>query len=512
MSDHGSAQAGGELALDHDLAPPPAAAMIEAMRALGYSVQAALADIVDNSISAGARRVGIRMDWRDGQPVVTVLDDGRGMNREGLINAMRPGSVNPLLARARGDLGRFGMGLKTASFSQCRRLTVATRMAGGSIEVRRWDLDHVANTGEWQLLRGFQPGSEWQVAPLEDMDHGTLVLWEHLDRLTGSVDADPASQQRALTQFTGQIRKVEQHLSMTFHEFLTGRGRITLNLNGEAVRPWDPLLASRDFIEQQPEELLRLDGHIIRVQGTVLPHHSRLEGEDLKEAEGPRGWNTQQGFHVYRDNRLLVAGGWLGLGLERDDRFRLARVRVDLPSGLDGQWGVDIRKSRVTVPPALRAPLKRIAELTRERALQVYRHRARLLPAGRNGGTDEPTSLWAVRGTSQSYRHEIDRTHPLVQAIRQVPGARPALDALLDLIETTLPVERIWLTEATREHTPPASGADLIALQRTLSNVVAVLVSNGYSDQEALVLARGMDPFCHHPGITPLHQPRESTA
>ena len=498
---------------DHDLVSPSAAALIEAMRALGYSLQTAVADIVDNSISAGARHISVSLNWTDGRATVSILDDGRGMDRDTLINAMRPGSLNPLDARARGDLGRFGMGLKTASFSQCRCLTVATRAAKGVVEIRRWDLDHVAATGEWQLLRTFQPGSEKQGNVLEGMAHGTLVTWERLDRLTGSVGDDPASQQRARTQFLGQIRRVEQHLGMTFHGFLAGQHadqhKVVMKINGQPVVPWDPLLSDQEIIEQQPEEWLRLDGQDIRVQGTVLPHHSRLEGEALKMVEGPRGWNSQQGFHVYRDGRLLVAGGWLGLGMERDDRFRLARIRIDLPSSLDRQWGVDIRKSRVTVPPALRDGLRHIASLTRERALRVYRHRAKLLAPRR---ADEPRSLWNVQNTATGYHHGIDRSHPLVQALWGVPGARPVLDALLHLIEETLPVERIWLTEATRDQAamPPAGSADLQALGQLMGKVHAVFVATGCTSQEALLLARSMEPFCQHPDLIPLPPTTES--
>lgn len=487
----------------HDHVPPPAAAMIEAMRALGYSLQAAIADIVDNSISAAAHRIEVTMDWRDGAATVSVLDDGQGMDRDTLINAMRPGSRNPLELRGPGDLGRFGMGLKTASFSQCRRLTVATHTAHGPLEVRRWDLDHVASTGEWQLLHGFHPGSEDRANHLRSLPHGTLVLWDDLDRLTGPVSVDAAAQQRARSQFLQSVRKVEQHLGMTFHRFLTARGRgaRTLLLNGHPVTPWDPLLSDYETIEQMPEERLRLDGQVIRVQGTVLPHHSRLEGAALQEAEGPRGWNSQQGFHVYRDGRLLVAGGWLGLGLERDDRFRLARIRVDLPSTLDQQWGVDIRKSRVTVPPSLRADLRRIAELTRERALRVYRHRARLLSPRRGG---EPQALWTVRNTAGGYRHEIDRTHTLVQTLRDIPGAGPALDALLRMIEETLPVERIWLTEATRDQTHAPAHGELEELRLLMGEVHATLVTAGHAPAQALLSVQGMEPFCQHPGLLPL--------
>lgn len=507
MNAQGSMQGEDVNGPDHDLAPPPPAAMIEAMRALGYSPEAAIADIVDNSISAGARQIEVVFEWVNGQAVISILDDGCGMNREALIDAMRPGSRNPLDPRTSGDLGRFGMGLKTASFSQCRCLTVASRVSGGPVNVRRWDLDHVAATCEWQLLHGFRAGGEKHAQRLPAMPHGTLVLWQDLDRMIGKVGNDPVSQKKAHTQFLAQARKVEQHLAMTFHSFLTGRGKVILLVNGQPVAPWDPLLSEREFIEQQPEETLWLDGQPIHVQGTVLPHHARLDSEALREVEGPRGWNSQQGFHVYRDGRLLVAGGWLGLGLERDDRFRLARIRIDLPSSLDQQWGVDIRKSRVTVPPSLRAQLRHIAELTRERALKVYRHRAKLLTPRR---PQEPASLWNVRGTSaDGYRHEIDRTHPLIQSLQKVPGAQPGLEALLKLIEATLPVERIWLTETARDQSIADSGADMEAMRRMLGEVIVALARNGASENEARLLACGMEPFCNYPGITPLAHPTE---
>ena len=273
--------------LDHDLAPPPAAAMIEAMRALGYSCQAAVADIVDNSISAGADCISITTHWAGEGSWISILDDGRGMNRENLINAMRPGSFSPLAPRSRGDLGRFGMGLKTASFSQCRRLTVASRMADGPVEVRRWDLDHVATTGEWQLLRSAAAGSENHLVALDGMAHGTLVLWEQPDRLVGRIPPGEAPMKRATRQFYEQIERLEHHLATTFHRFLRGPGRRTIMLNGNSLAPWDPLLGGWETIAQLQEERLHLDGHAITVQGTILPHPSRIEADRLVEAAGP---------------------------------------------------------------------------------------------------------------------------------------------------------------------------------------------------------------------------------
>lgn len=491
---------GTDNTVTHDLVPPSAGAMIMSLRALGYSFQAAIADLVDNSISAGASRIEISMHWEEEHSVISVLDNGRGMTRETLVNAMRAGSTSPLEARTPGDLGRFGMGLKTASFSQCRCTTVATRVAGGGMEVRRWDLDHVAATGEWRLLHGFQPGSDVLARPLEDLPHGTLVLWERPDRLVGSVAGNAAARQRVHRQFLENAERLEHHLATTFHRFLRGAGRRQILLNGHPVAPWDPLLGDWETIFQLPEERLVLDGLGIRVQGTVLPHPSRIEPGREQEAAGPGGWNRQQGLHIYRDDRLLVAGGWAGLGLEADDRFRLARVRVDIPSALDQQWGVDIRKSRVTVPAALRDDLRRIARMTRDHALQVYRHRVQHLTGGQTPGSSE--SLWQVHSSAAGYRHRINRAHPMVQALRQAGAApRQLTDTLLTLIEQTLPVERIWMTGAVAEQAPTTPPPDALPgeIADLAREVLRGLIGSGMDTEQAVLRIRLMEPFCDCP-------------
>lgn len=196
-------------------APPKASAMVEALRGLGYNVQTALADIIDNSIAAGASEVRLQFHWDEDRSRISCLDNGRGMSAAELDRAMRLGERNPLEQRSSADLGRFGMGLKTASFSQCRRLTVATVGSNG-LQTLRWDLDFLAASADdgWHLLEGSHPGSEIHIEALSDWDHGTLVLWELLDRVVtkGSTSKD----------FLSIADSVEQHLGMVFHRYLEG--------------------------------------------------------------------------------------------------------------------------------------------------------------------------------------------------------------------------------------------------------------------------------------------------
>jgi len=130
--------------------PPSAPDLLESMRAIGYSFEAALADLIDNSIAAGARNVNIRFSANNA-PYIAVIDDGAGMSPQDLTDAMRHGSRNPGIRRDALDLGRFGLGLKTASLSQCRTLTVVS-LRDGVVSARRWDLDYIARRRDWWLL------------------------------------------------------------------------------------------------------------------------------------------------------------------------------------------------------------------------------------------------------------------------------------------------------------------------------------------------------------------------
>lgn len=295
--------------------------MIEALRGLGYTTATALADILDNSIAAGAGLVDILFSWADAASTIAVIDNGSGMDEHELDLAMRLGQKSPLDERTTQDLGRFGLGLKTASFSQCRRLTVASRK-GEAIHCLRWDLDVLAASMDdgWHLLEGPAEGSEDRLAPLSGQG-GTVVLWEHLDRIItpGFCEQD----------FLDLIDRVEQHLALVFHRFLAGPGaRLRLTINQRAIQPCDPFLANHPATWSSPVERIGSGKHEVEVQCHVLPHRDRLEAREHDRLAGTEGWTAHQGFYVYRNQRLLVAGGWLGLGRgrawTREEAHRLA--------------------------------------------------------------------------------------------------------------------------------------------------------------------------------------------
>lgn len=279
------------------------------------------------------------------------------------------------------DLGRFGLGLKTASFSQCSRLVVASRRQGCPVSVRVWDLATVLKTDDWIVDDELAPEEEALVAPLADVASGTIVLWRRLDRLVGEAQVDD---EKSRLDFQRTAREVEGHVAMVFHRYLEGsRPRLRIFVNGNSdefrIRPWDPFCTTHSATQQMPEVRRGSADGFIQLQGFVLPHKDRFEADDYVAAGGPAGWTSQQGFYVYRNQRLLVSGSWLGLGQPkrwaRDEQHKLARIRLDVPNSLDSSWSIDIKKSTAKPPLDLREWLTRHAERVRFDAREVFVHR-----------------------------------------------------------------------------------------------------------------------------------------
>lgn len=432
-------------------APPRAAAMLESLRGLGYSTASALADVVDNSISAEATEVRIDFDWDGHQSRISILDNGCGMTDIELESALRLGDKNPLTTRDPSDLGRFGMGLKTASFSQCRRLTVVSKKK--SIEsCLRWDLDELAasQSNDWLLYEGPALGSDSYLAKIKDQSSGTLVLWELMDRVV--------TEEFTVDDFNDLIDRVESHLAMVFHRLLQGpRSKFKLLLNGRPIEGWDPFMMGHPAKPwTSPVTNHSTNYGVVSVQCHVLPHKDKLTPSEFEINGGPAGWTSQQGFYIYRNERLLVAGGWLGLGnarvWNREEAHRLARIRVDIPNTADAAWKIDVRKSTARPPVTLRPWLMALAENTRDKARRVFAYRGTPTPAQGNVPIDQ---AWRVDHLKSGIRYRIEETHPSIVAVMASAGAlESSIKAMLRVIEETVPVQRIWLDTAENRDTP----------------------------------------------------------
>lgn len=483
---------------EYDLASPGAAELFESLRAFGYDLPTALADIIDNSITARARNVWIDMQWAGQDSRIIVRDDGEGMSEDELRQAMKPGSLSPLADRAKDDLGRFGLGMKTASISQCRCLTVLSKKKGTEAALRRWDLDYIAGTGtgEWRLLKRSDLLSTSDHQLLAGQKSGTILFWDRLDTLTGTASADDEAAQK---HFRERADAVKHHLAMVFHRFLKGRGSITIHINGRPVEPWDPFLEDVDFTEPLSRETLFAEGERAEVKPFILPHHSRITPDQHAAAAGPKGWNAHQGFYIYRNRRLLVAGDWLGLGMQKEEHFKLARIRIDLSNSADLLWQIDVKKSRARPPAALRRDLQRIARTARNRASSIYRHRGKIIQ--RQLG-DREAFLWTHLTKHGKSFYRINRDHPLVRKVLDGSDERAPVQALFSLIEQTIPAPLIVIKNA---ETPDAFGQPFEGaaseLHAAMKAVFDAMVEGGRDRAEA---ARGlllMEPFNAYPEV-----------
>jgi hypothetical protein len=416
------------------------------------------------------------------------------MSEERLVEAMRLGTQGPSAARDPEDLGRFGLGLKTASLSQCRRLTVASKAGSAAMaHVVQWDMDHVIATDEWQLLR---PTKLDQRLEILGRGSGTTVLWEHLDRLVGEVDEGDAGAER---RFLAHLRELEAHLAMVFHRFLGRPRRLELFLNGNLVEPWDPFLLDEAATQRLGEERLQYSEEVVVVRPYVLPHVSKITPQVHERAAGPAGWNAQQGFYVYRNGRLLVPGGWLGLGLKSEEHCKLARIQVEIPPTLDAAWQIDVRKAIARPPGPLREELRRVANLARRTAAEIYRHRGRVLV---DTHAKSHVLLWNrfVKHGKVGYR--INRDHPLVKAVaRHVPEATDDIEALLRFVEETIPAPVIAIEHAERpdEQAAPFEHADLTDVLDVMRRIWTELLARGESSQGAREVLYSMEPFARMP-------------
>jgi len=330
---------------------------------------------MDNSIAAGATRIDLETSFEGDISWIRIIDDGLGMSRAQLREAMRFGTRRDY---DENDLGKFGLGLKAASLSQCRCVTVASRAtSAGRTSVAQWNLDYVEETDRWEVLH--PPAREVPLAtdPLR-ASMGTVVVWEDLDRVFRYRIPDG---KRARADFDRLTSDLAQHISMVFHRFLEGKADrrlpLKINLNGVPIVPWDPFARSEAATLQLPKQRLRFvhdsTKHVVEVRSYILPTATLFSSPAAhRAASGPRLWNRQQGFYIYRADRMIQSGGWSRLRTS-DEHTKLARVSIDLPPGAEELFELNISKTQIRIPAALRPSLAAVASHLSRAAQDAYR-------------------------------------------------------------------------------------------------------------------------------------------
>lgn len=401
---------------------------MESTRAIGYSAKTAIADIIDNSISAQATEVDIRFRF-DNNQYLYIADNGYGMTFDELKNAMRYGSRKPSETRLENDLGRYGLGMKTASLSQCRKVSVFTKK-DGVFSGCCWDLDVVARTNDWTLLI-LDEGEISKISSIEDYmkdkSSCTVVLWENLDKLAG---------ENTIDEVNSIMNDVASHLSLVYHRFIS-ENTIVIRVNNRELEAIDPFLlksTNGGAIARKPMDTVSYLDSKVQVTPYILPLIKELSSTDIEILGGEEGLRRNQGFYVYRNKRLLVYGTWFRLR-RQTEKSKYARIQVDLSNAVDELWSLDIKKSQARPPEIIKEALRNIIDRVSNDSLRQTSFRGR-----RQAQQDGVEDVWIKEKTRDGVRYCINREHKLVELVTE----DKKIELLLRLIEDRLPVDALY--------------------------------------------------------------------
>lgn len=421
---------------DHKLIPS-ASSLSESMRDIGYSLATAIADIIDNSITAKATLINIFCDLSKQDPLLIIIDNGYGMSQDNLIQAMKHGAVNPKVNREPGDLGRFGLGMKTASFSQCRCLTVVSSI-NTIRSAAQWDLDYISEKDEWLLAIL----SEDEISAIDYTElipkTGTAVIWQKLDRLCESSNISKRDE-----IVYEKLDIVDQHLSLVFHRYLSGESKlhpkISININGHPITPFDPFCRKNTATQLLPEEIVRINSEKVSIQPYVLPHHSKLTGDEYAFYEDRSNFISNQGIYIYRNDRLMAWGDWFRL-IPKGEATKLIRVQIDFPNALDESWTIDIKKSRVSLPNEVKNRLRQIILQLTNANIKINRGRGQKL------FQEEKAPVWERYADRGKIRYKLNLSHPLLDFLKKEMTVNQTriLTTYLYAVMGSLPIDMIY--------------------------------------------------------------------
>ena len=478
---------------------PTAEVLMFSMRAMGYSFESAVADVIDNSISAGSKIIQLRFPIDPIDCRIAICDDGCGMTNSELFDAMKYGSEQKSgKARDASDLGRFGLGLKSASLSQCRKLTVASKK-NGNISAYIWDLDIVAKERGWYILEcspemiSAIPYVDW----LDKISSGTVVIWENFDTIeksSGNVYAELSKYQESTTNY----------LSLIFHRYLnkSGADKLTIKVNNFTLKGLDPFLENhkktnvRRKIEIPVQDTNGVERMVI-VQPFVLPYQKDLSAEDQRLSGGIENYRSKQGFYVYRNERLIVWGNWFGR--HRDELTKYARIRVDIPNSLDDIWGIDIKKQSAKIPSVIRHRLTRAVDDAMDTAVKAQKFR------GRVEKVDEHIDyIWNRVQERTQFSYHINRDARIFDLLKNNvdDDTWSRIDMVLEEIENSVPYQQIYIDQSQNKIDDTVSDERKAEIEAKAQIMISTAMSMGAASRRTVIENLfNSEPFNQYPQL-----------
>lgn len=482
---------------------PKASTLMGSLRSMGYSFESAVADVVDNSISAHAQNIRILFPSNPmDELALGILDDGDGMTNDVLFEAMRYGCLSAEEDRAEDDLGRFGMGMKSASLSQCRRLTVIS-YDEKKLNGYTWDYNHIVETQDWMIqeLDGKEIDELPYISKLKKQGVGTLVIWQDFDVLSNS------SGGQVYSSLVDLRSSLEKSLALIFHRYLSGVAsyRLHIFINELDIKPLDP------FLEQHPKTTskkeIELDvkdssgiERIIKIRPFILPFATELKEKDKQLIGGVENLRAKQGFYIYRNKRLIIWGTWFGLK-QRAELTKNARIRVDIPNSLDDIWSIDIKKQQASIPKQILHRLRKAVEDALDFSVrqQSYRGRTKKI-------NEDIDYIWDRKeGRNNTFFYQINRESKLFQFVREKMNDEDYgyLEMLLTEIENNLPIQSLYIDKSNEcVSTPEETDDRLDDVYQTAVTLTKTMQSLRSDSWESIVDdIMKSEPWCKYPQI-----------
>lgn len=473
---------------------PTADVLMTSMRSMGYTFESAVADIIDNSIAAHATRIDLKFPVSPDNLYVAICDNGIGMTREELRNAMKYGSRHREDLRSERDLGRFGLGLKSASLSQCRRLTVVSKK-NNELSCFAWSLDYVEKEKNWLMaeysLEEIKNLSF--VNYLDDKNSGTVVMWEDFDlieKASGQVFAELSLLQESTSNY----------ISLIFHRYLSrDRNAVTIHLNNYEIQPLDP------FLEKHPKTDVRRkmsipvkdgDGveRMVYVQPYVLPFQKDLSAEDKKQSGGIENYRSKQGFYIYRNERLIIWGKWFGRA--RDELTKYARVRVDIPNTLDDIWSIDIKKQNAKIPGVIKSQLTKAVDEAMDISVRKQKHKGRIAKVD-----DNIDYIWdRIEGRNNTFTYKINRNSKVFDLIKDKVDDEvwEHINMIVEEIEESLPYQQIYIDKSQGKIDEEETDERFAEIKSKAEMLVKISVTTGVDTELAIKGIMKSEPFIHY--------------
>lgn len=469
--------------------PPDASSLMTSARSFGnYDLAGALADLIDNSIKARARNVHLFCEYHNGDPSVMILDDGHGMSREELHNAMKPASTNPLEERSPDDLGRFGWGMKSASFSQCMELTVISQK-DGNVSGTVWNLEAIT---DWAMGVLSDDEIRERVGSIDFPANGTLVIWTKCDRLSDEYEISEDG-------FNSLVTYTKDQLALIFHKYLSGEvpgKKFSMTLNGQSVEPYDPFFRKHKATQPLEVEELSISNRVgkIKITPYVIPHFSKVSRVDQRKLEGEEGLIKNQGFYVYRNHRLIISGTWFRL-LKFGELSQLARISIDIPNSLDDLWKITVDKSDAQLPAVLRNRLTDIVNHLRKQSARVNRSKGGKISTGKK------VNVWNRYARVGEITYRINREHPLLSSLLETAAGdtKKRVESVLQTIEHGFPIETLANDVSARKNDFHQTIADHEQFQNYLeASLPEMLAHAGGSFGFLTNKLKNTEPFSSH--------------